>query len=112
MLLSHSANLVDARRSEEKNPLNATQGDKSEATLGADITSGPGKGNRPRAIPAFEVYEENQRSTGDTWDMHKSRPLVIDSEAEKRSFSSIAWLSHLWSRRFGPESVSLEVAPA
>lgn len=45
-----------------KNPFNATQGDKSEATLGADITSRPGKGNRPRAIPAFEVYEENQRS--------------------------------------------------
>lgn len=45
MLLSHSANLVDARRSEEeKNPLNATQGDKSEATLGADITSRPGRG--------------------------------------------------------------------
>lgn len=66
------------------------------ATPRADITSRPWG---DRAISAFEVYEENRRSIGDTWDRHKSgrRRLVTDGEAENRPLSR---RSHGLSRRF------------
>lgn len=75
LLLSHSTRICP-QTSGEKNPLNATrlrvggwmEAGYIDATLRADITSRQTEGgkDRPRAISAFEVYEENQRSTGDT----------------------------------------------